>query len=283
MGAINSYATLGEYKEWIRKGLVAVTSDATDDAIISRILGSASRFIDAKADRTFFPRVQTRQFDIPLPDQRTLPIDDDLLEIITLTNGDDNTIASTEYNLEPFNEPPYYEIMLKEASTTYWLEDSSGNTRRVIDLAAFWGYHKFYNDRAWISGSTINEGAEFGATDTTLTVASGALHAIDEIIKIDNELLRITAIATNDLTVTRGENGSTAAVHDDATQIYIWEPMEDIRDACLMIAHNVYKKRSGQGTSSIATVTAAGVVITPQDVPGEAMAAIKSHRRIGWG
>lgn len=282
MAAINAYATLGEFKDWIREGGTAVVADTTDDAIIQKILGSASREIDSRARRTFFPRVQTRQFDVP-NSHRGLLLDDDLLEIITLTNGDDNTIASTEYTLIPTNEPPYYEIRLKEASTTYWQEDSSGNTESVIDLLAFWGFHDDYTDRAWVLGSTINEGAEFSNSDTTLTVTSGTLFAVDQLIKIDNEINRVTGKSTNDLTIVRGENGSTAVAHDDGSNVYIWTPMEDIREACLLIANNVYKKRSGQGTASSVTVTAAGVVIAPSDIPAQAMAVIKNHTRMGWG
>jgi hypothetical protein len=283
MGAINSYATLAEFKDWIRMGGTTVSADSTDDTIIQRVLGSASRKIDNEARRTFYPRVQTRQFDVPENGHRGLILDDDLLEVITLTNGDDNTIDATEYNLIPKNDPPYFEIRLKEASTTYWEDDSSGNSELVIDLLGFWGFHEEYADRAWINGSTINEGDTLSAADTTITVVSGALHKIDELIKIENELMRITNIVSNDLTVIRGENGSTAATHADTTQIEIWEPMEDIREACLMVANNFFRKRTGKNVASVATVTAAGVVITPQDIPGDAMRIIKDHTRGGWG
>ena len=52
---------------------------------------------------------------------------------------------------------------------------------------------------------------------TTLTVDNGDYFRVNDIIKIGSEILEITAISTNDLTVKRGAYGSTAAsIADDA-------------------------------------------------------------------
>jgi hypothetical protein len=74
------------------------------------------------------------------------------------------------------------------------------------------------------SGETINEGAEFSSSDTTLTVSDGTTFTQYEVIKIESELLQITAISSNDLTVKRGVLGSTAAAHADSTAIYWLTP-----------------------------------------------------------
>ena len=282
MATINSYATLAEFQDWIRPGGTAVQTETTDDAIIDRILEEASRLIDDEAERTFFPRVQTRQFNVPERDKRVLPIDDDLLEIITLTNGDNVAIAATEYNLEPFNDPPHFEIVMKEASTIFWQEDTSGNAERVLDVLGFWGFHSDYNARAWTLGSLINMAGDVNATEIALTVDDATLHADDELIKIDNEIMRQTSESGSVLTVARTENGSTGAIHLDDVQIYIWQPIADIRTACLLIAHNFYKQRTGKGVAAVATVTPAGVVISPQDIPGAAMRIIKKNKRGAW-
>lgn len=67
--------------------------------------------------------------------------------------------------------------------------------------------------------TTINEGAEFTATDTTLTVTDGTKITNNDYILIDSEILRVTAIATNDLTVVRGELGTNASAHTDGSNI----------------------------------------------------------------
>lgn len=280
MAVVNGLATLADFKLWIRTGGVDIGTDATDDLVVEDILEAVSVYIEGETSRWFNPRVETRCFNVPSGtiNDRVLWLDKDLLEIITLTNGDDNTIASTKYNLYPINEYPKYSIRLKELEDTYWEPDSESNTEGVIDVLSFWGHHNEYTNRAWPTGSTINEGAEFSTADATLTVTSGSLFVADQIIKIENELLRITAVATHDLTVVRGENGSTAAAHADGSTVYIWTPQYDIRQACLMIANAYYKRRYGESTSSVATVTAAGVVITPQDIPSVAAKTIERYR-----
>ena len=69
------------------------------------------------------------------------------------------------------------------------------------------------------STTTINEGATFTAADTTLTVLDGTQFTVGDTIYIDSEQASVTVIAVNDLTVTRGANGSTATTHADATPI----------------------------------------------------------------
>ena len=54
---------------------------------------------------------------------------------------------------------------------------------------------------------------------------------------------------------------------------------EDIALACLMISRNVYRSRFGD-TAGSATVTGAGVVITPKDVPGLAADILKTYARL---
>jgi len=71
------------------------------------------------------------------------------------------------------------------------------------------------------SGAVINEGAVFAAGDVTLTVDDGTKFTENQYAKIDNEIIKVTGIAANDLTVTRGQFGTTDAAHDDGSTIYI--------------------------------------------------------------
>lgn len=54
----------------------------------------------------------------------------------------------------------------------------------------------------------------------------------------------------------------------------------DIKTACLMIAASLYKRRFGENLTATSIVTGAGVVITPDDVPSEAVNILKSYRRL---
>ena len=186
MAIENGYATLVEFK--ILGDIDSTDSD--DDTAIDGIIEGASRYIDSKTQRTFYSRTETRNFDVPRNRSRSLLLDDDLLTITTLTNGDGNTIASSEYHLLPKNLTPFNEVRLTKTTTVFWATDSGGDDEWVIALAGGWG--------------------------------------------------------------------GVAATPDD------------IREACLMISQSFYRRRMGENVSGIATVTAAGVVITPQDIPSVA-------------
>lgn len=55
---------------------------------------------------------------------------------------------------------------------------------------------------------------------------------------------------------------------------------KDIQEACLSIAQNLNGARSGQTSGGNITITAAGVVIRPQDVPAFAQKIINSYRTL---
>ena len=134
MAITNGYATLAEFKTWPD----ITSTDATDDGMIEDLIESASRFIDNQTGRTFYARTETRYYDVP--SGRELQLDDDLLAITTLTNGDDTTLAATEYHLIPKNVTPYYAIRLKSTSAYMWQSDSSGGREYVISVAGTWGW-----------------------------------------------------------------------------------------------------------------------------------------------
>jgi hypothetical protein len=52
----------------------------------------------------------------------------------------------------------------------------------------------------------------------------------------------------------------------------------DIKEACLSIVQNTYSMRSGQSSGGAVTVTAAGVVIRPSEVPAMAQKTIEHYR-----
>ena len=71
------------------------------------------------------------------------------------------------------------------------------------------------------STTTVIEGAAYAAGDVTLTVADGTQFTVGDTIYIDSEQLSVTAIAVNDLTVTRAANGTSDVAHADLQAISI--------------------------------------------------------------
>tara|TARA_R100001015_G_C4632224_1_gene195516 strand:+ start:6 stop:3071 length:3066 start_codon:yes stop_codon:yes gene_type:complete len=74
--------------------------------------------------------------------------------------------------------------------------------------------------------STATAGEALSATDTTFTVSSGSAFTVGDYIAIatDAEIMKVTNISTNDLTITRGEFATTAASHSNSAIIYKIKP-----------------------------------------------------------
>lgn len=272
MTTINTYATLSEYKNWPN----IESPDLVDDSVIEKILQSASRYIDNKSGRTFYPRVKTRHYDIP--ETYELRVKDDLLEVVTFTNGDDVVISSSDYILLPADDYPKYSIKLRVYSSVGWELDTNYGEEQVIDLAAVWGFHNRYAERAWTNAGTL-AAAITSTSALTATLTAGHACATGQIWRIDNEILN-GSISTNAATfLVRGDNGSTAATHLILAPIYYWNPQDDIKEAAIMLTSSLEKRRAGESISSDTIATAAGVLITPRDVPGFTADVIGNYTR----
>lgn len=131
------YATLAQLKAYLLAGgQVPPTTDDTN--LLTPLLTRAQKIVETITGRTFESRTETRLFDVPRT--RQLEMDDDLLTVTTLTNGDGAVIAASDYNLIPNNHSPKYAIRLKQSSTASWMPGSGGDTERVISVAGTWGY-----------------------------------------------------------------------------------------------------------------------------------------------
>lgn len=133
-----SYARLGELKTY--QGL-AVTETA-DDTLLQTLLNRATTAIENHTGRKFEAVTATRYFeDEALDDDGvTLWMDEDLLTITTLTNGDDSATEitpATEYWLIDRNAgPPYYGIRLKSGSDYSWDWGTDG----WVSVLGTWAY-----------------------------------------------------------------------------------------------------------------------------------------------
>lgn len=134
MAITNGYATLDEFL-----GLPEFeSSKPVDDVFVERLIERCSREFDGDTGYWFYADTQTRSYDTPKG--RALKLDAPLLSVTTITNGDGETVASSEYNLYPLNGPNRMEIRLKQSSNTLWQYTSGGDTEGVISVAGAWGY-----------------------------------------------------------------------------------------------------------------------------------------------
>ena len=75
---------------------------------------------------------------------------------------------------------------------------------------------------AWSASATVTtiaEGATYVTGDTTLTVANSTGITSGGIVKIDNELVEVSEVNGNDLTVVRGRYGTSDVDHNDGVNV----------------------------------------------------------------
>ena len=108
-------------------------------------------------------------------------------------------------------------------------------------------YVKSFIDSA--TTSTINEGATFTAADVTLTLTDATGFLEGSFIRIGNEIMSVTTVAGNDLTIVRGQYGTSAVEHNDGSAV---TQMTDSGDYYL----NFFTESEGlQGGTSNATIS----------------------------
>ena len=136
MAITNGYCTLADLKARIFTDTPSV--DAARDALIEGTIEAASRWIDTWTGHQFFATTATRYFTADHRDWLPVP---DLLTVTTLKTDDDGnrvyetTWAATDYDLHPFNNPPYQWIELPpNGLKTFPLY------ARGVEIAGTWGY-----------------------------------------------------------------------------------------------------------------------------------------------
>lgn len=123
-------------------------TDTSSDSQVDLAGTYATKFIDDYTGRTFATVAGTHYFtraDLDPANSRRLFLDDDLLGVISLKNGDSaqTVIASTDYFLEPRNTSPKWSILLKaDSDAGGWTFDTDGE----IEVAGSWAYSASADD-----------------------------------------------------------------------------------------------------------------------------------------
>jgi len=310
----------GVYVPWeqLKQYIPIPTGQPKDDQNLFRICMEASRKFDAHAERKFYPTKESRYFDDPAwmldrPNQtrypsvfqrfapayryvepyrcNSLPLDDDLLEVVTLTtNNGDDTITAVDYNLlsaDNTNRQPYNVIELKDgASVAFTYSDTP---RQANAVSGYWGYHEKWAD-AWQDSLDTTEDNPLSSSATEITVndVDGAnlfgltpRFMVQQLLKVESEYVFVTGknITTNKLTVIRGVNGTTAAAHVQNTLIYIYRPMDEIVGAMEVLATYVYRRRESVGSNTDRGAAANGVLIMPSKLPRDVVEILDIYKR----
>ncbi len=234
----------------IRQRLGLSSSDTADDARLLVALQSASLQIERLANRRFCPRVATVEHHVNIFDAAELLLDDDLLELTALTNGDGSVISPNDIVTIPDSggDSPISIIRLVNGAAFVWDETPI----RAIQVTGKWGWHNRWS-QAWRNSADTVQNNPLSSSATTVTVADadGAdaenespRFQVGQLIRIENEYLRVLVVntATNVLTVQRGVNGTTAAAHNQGTAISVYQPPQDVLMLALRWAVWLYKE-----------------------------------------
>jgi len=242
-----SYTSIADVKSAL--GITATT----DDTILRKNCEAASRYIDRYTNRQFNVTSATKYFDGSLI--LWLP---DLLSITTLKTDEDgdatfeNTFATTDYieyggGIEDsLNVYPRTRLEISEDSD---YGSFASGVKKGVEIDGAWGYGDGISATPYIVDTTLSA-AISSTTATTCTVTSVANLSGGNTILIDTEQMYIYSYSTLTLTVERGVNGTTAATHDDASSLYIYQYPADIRQTCIDLSVALYQTRDKKGLQS---------------------------------
>ena len=185
-----AYATLEDVRGYL-------DIDGTgDDYLLQEALEDAASYIDHQTNRHFEAVTETRYYQVDAlndEDVFLLMVDDDLLTVTTLTNGDSagTAIPDTDYWLWPRNSgPPYWGIRLYTDSSYSWEFD----TDEWVSVAGTWGYSTTCPDdvrrATLVLAAYLFRSKDSQVFETTAIVESGAIAipqgipaTVDRIIK----------------------------------------------------------------------------------------------------
>jgi hypothetical protein len=208
---MNLYATIDEVKRNL--GL----SGNDSDAVLLDLIEEASREIDDYCSRHFYAETGMRYF----PSRARCVVVDDLLSVTTLEvdryaedDWDEETwTQGTHFRLKPYNRWPK---TLVELDTDYDEPFPVGSRR--VRITGEWGYGDGQSSSPW--EATDVTGTVVDATGTTIALSAEGTVAPGHTIRLDAEQLYVSAVTSdgsNQATVVRGVNGSTASAHSGET------------------------------------------------------------------
>lgn len=234
--------------EMLRAHLGLAAADSSEDSRLLTALEAASLAIERKAKRRFSPRLATIPHSIS--ESTELALREDLLELQSLTNGDGEIISLNDVLVLSNGA---LKLLNGEAFVYEEVPDEA------VQVTAIWGYHPDWA-QAWANSGDSVQNNPLSSSATSLTVVDADAgnpprFQVGQLLKIESEYLRVTAIntGTNVLTVERGVHGTTAAAHNQSTAIYIYQVPQDI--ALLVVRWAVWLYREAdEGFSEIPEV-----------------------------
>lgn len=224
---MNAYTSIANIR-----AIDATLINVNDDVLLNTAV-SASRLVDHLARREFYVHYATKQYTIA---SYAVDIDDLLVvDSVKVINGDiETTLTSDDYELRTLNSrPPYTWIALKAKY--------SG----TIEITGWFGAGNLELQSPFVSlGVTCT--CDASATELNFTSVSLAR---GDMIRIDDEIMRVDAVGSTSITVRRAQNGTTAAAHTNSVVLVPIYP-DIVRSCTNYIAIALLRKIQSAGLST---------------------------------
>lgn len=261
----------------LKSGAYLDISGTTNDAYFRNLLETASRMIDDYTNRFFYCDETTRYYD-GSPSPMWV---DDILSVSTLKtdDNDDGTYENsytenTDFYLYPHNETVKTQIYIR--SNGSYSTFASG-IRKGVEIAGVFGYGNGETATPYHNSGTDTDGS-LTTTATAIAVTDGDAIAIGQTIRVESEQIFVTANASNILTGERGVNGTTAATHNDAKVIYIYDYPKRIEEACLIQAMRWWKRKDS-AFADVIGVPELGTVIAKKGLDPDVKLLLNPYKR----
>lgn len=284
------YATLAQAKLQLQANATIGVEQA--ERRLLDLIRVASRRVDSIMNpyakrEVFAPHIATRTLRIVPTDVNshdgTLRLTESLLALDSVTLGGS---ALTAVEAWPAGVTPIETLRLTEWCTN-WYDlpnyDAGVSGPLVVTITGTWGLHRDYAN-AWQAVDTL-QAAIATTTATTFTVASAAGNdtfgiaprlSPGNLVRIDDEMMEVSSVATNTITVRRGVNGSTAATHGNGATVETFIVEEPVRYA---VARQAGLMTSRYGAYTTVEVTGAGSEIRyPTDLLIELRAVLSEYQ-----
>jgi hypothetical protein len=231
----------------IRQHLNLADSDTSSDDDLLKALQQASHVLESLTNRRYCPAIESRVASIDTANPTDLILPDDLLSLSSLTNGDGGSINLGDVQTVPSHADLPTSVLHLINGVSFIYSESPIN---AVSIAGTWGWHDRWT-KAWRDSSdTVQDNPlSDSATALTVTDADGVdsdgfspRFQVGHLLQIESEYLRVIAVntTTNQLTVQRGVNGTTASSHVQTTTIDTYQPVPAIRDLCVRYAELLF-------------------------------------------
>ena len=224
----------------LRQHIGFAPTDTSEDSRLQAALWAATRRIERATHRHFTPRYATLPHDIDPNEPTVLDLQDDLLELIAIS---DIGPIDTAYILRL----PGDSLKL-QSGVSFQYETSP---LQAVQVTGIWGWHDDW-DNAWLNIidtlqlplSEYSNVLFVDDVDGGTPYDSGPRFKVGQFLRIEDEYMLARKISTdsNYVTVKRGVNGTTVVSHDAGAYVDLFQPVPDVVALCLQIATALYRE-----------------------------------------